>query len=182
MPDPLATPEDLATFLRRDVDTANATFLIAMVSAAVRAYCGWHIAGEVTEEITVNGSGAQLLALPTLHLTDVTTVTENADPVDLAGVSWSTAGYLWREGCWTRALRGVIATITHGYEDVPLEIVAVICGVTSRAYVSPDGVVRAQTGPFSVTYSQTAFNQAGGIAFTEAERWALDRYRIPGRP
>ena len=37
--------------------------------AAVRAYCGWHIAPSLSETLVLDGTGARAFILPTLHLT-----------------------------------------------------------------------------------------------------------------
>lgn len=187
--DPLATPEQLETYAGLGLlGEPRGDMLLDAASAAVRGYCGWHIAPSLTETLTLDGSGGQVQTLPTLHLTDVTEVLQNGTAVDLATVQWSAAGYLWRPCAWSTPgcigaplLRGVTVAIVHGYTPVPAELVAVVCSVAARAAVSPTGVVREQTGPFSVTYSQTAPNTAGGVALLPAETAILDRYRIPGR-
>lgn len=175
----LADAADLVAYRAGDPDMA-----LAAAEALVRSYCGWHIAPSRTETVTVDGSGAQVQPLPTLHLTALTSVTEDDDQiVDLAQVRWSDAGYLWRRDChWTRRLRGVEAAIEHGYAEVPADVQSVVLSVAARSVASPDGVVRQQAGTFSVTYSQAAFNVAGGVALLAHERAILDRYRIPPVP
>lgn len=156
--------------------------LIAQVEAAVRSYCGWHIAPSVTETITVDGQGGHVLALPTLHLTAVTAVSNASDVVSLDDVDWSEAGYLeLRCGHWTCRPRGVIATITHGYDTPPAEVVGVIMQVASRASSSPAGITREQAGSVSFSYALTAPGVSGGVALLEHERAILDHYRIPPR-
>lgn len=173
----LADTTQLASY--RDGDPA---LLLAAAEAAVRAYCGWHIAPVRTEDVVVNGSGGQVLGLPTMLLETVNTITEDGATVAVSDVSWSRVGYLHRTQPWTSSLRGVTANITHGYDDVPAEVRAVVLSVAARAVVSPDGVVRQQVGGVSVTFSQNGFNVAGGVALLDHERAALDRYRLPEQP
>lgn len=174
----LADTDQLTTYRAGDP-----ALLLAAAEATVRSYCRWHIApARVDDEVTVDGSGSPVLALPTLHLSGVTSITEDTVPVDAAGVQWSTAGYLYRPTPWTTKLRGVTATITHGYPEVPVEVQAVVLAVAARAVVSPDGVVRQSVGSVSVTFSQSGFNVAGGVALLDHETAVLDRYRLPVRP
>jgi hypothetical protein len=44
---------------------------LAAAEAAVRAYCGWHIAPAVIEDVVLDGSGTRSLFLRTLRLRDV---------------------------------------------------------------------------------------------------------------
>lgn len=171
----LASPEELSRYRSGD-----AALLLGAAEAAVRSYCGWHIApARAGDVVTVNGSGARVLALPTMRLAGVSAVLEDGTAVPLEDVQWSPAGYLWRASPWTTSLRGVSATIDHGYDEPPVEVQAVVMSVAARAVVSPDGVVRSQVGEVSVTFSQAAFNVAGGVALLDHERAVLDRYRLP---
>ena len=158
------------------------TLLLAAAEAAVRAYCGWHIAPVRTDTVTVDGSGAQVLPLPTMALRNVESVDENGQPVTLADMQWSASGFLHRPVGWTSNLRGVEVTFSHGYDDVPLEVQAVVLSVAARAAASPDGITRTQVGSVSVSFSQSATNVAGGVALLDHERDVLDRYRLSGTP
>jgi len=163
----LASGPDLATWRSGDPAT-----LVAAAEGAVRLYCGWHIAPlREDDAVTVDGSGAKVQGLPTMHLVDVSAVTEDGETVDLEPVQWSEAGYLWRCQAWTRKLRGVIATITHGYEDVPPEVHAVVLDLAQLMVNSQGGAVRQVAGPFQV--------QVAAQQMTDLHKLVLDRYRIP---
>jgi hypothetical protein len=53
----------------------------AATVAEVRAFCGWHIAPEVTETLTLDGPGGYVLVLPTLHLVDLVSVTNDGTAI-----------------------------------------------------------------------------------------------------
>lgn len=179
--DPLLSVTDLEDITGLGLEPARAGLLLAQASAAVRAYCGWHIAPLLTGAVVVvDGNWSRTVGLPTLHLVGVASVTENGEPVDLAEISWSTYGALQRSCRWTPRRRGISAVIDHGYETVPEEVGAVVCSMVTRAGSNPLGVVREQTGPFSVTYPQSAPNQAGGMSLWASEKDILGPYRIPG--
>lgn len=171
-----ATAEQLAAYLRRPVDAAAAELALDGVSAEVEAECGWHIAPVRSETITVDGSGAQVQLLPTLHMTALTAITEDGTPVDLTTVQWSAAGYLWRTRPWTRALRGVVPTITHGYPAAPAWLVSLVLTAAGRAHDVRPWVRQETAREVSVSYVAT-----GEPLLTEQERALLARLTVPVR-
>lgn len=182
MPDdgPLASPADLATYLAREVGP-NAEMMLTAASAVVRSYCGWHIAPERADDVVVlDGKGALVVALPSLHVASVSQVINDGQTV--TDYDWSAAGMLYRRAGWSLRFGGIRVTYTHGHKTTPPDVMAVVAAMAARAIASPAGVVREQTGPFSVTYTQTAPNQAGGVGLLNTERFILDRYRIAGQP
>ena len=171
----LVTSDDLDAYLSGDPNAA-----LEAAEAAVRAYCGWHVAPVKAETVKVDAT-AGIALVPSLRVVSVDSVTVN-------GVTAS--GYQWREHGVIRDLRGycdgeVLVSMTHGFDvDSPVAEVlrSTILAVAARAQVSPTGVVRAQVGQISETYSQTGSNQAGGVSLLDGEKAALDAYRLPPRP
>lgn len=150
---------------------------IEAACAAVRSYCGWHIAPSVTEDVVVDGSGGMVQFLPTLHLTDVQAVTNNG--VAVVDPEWSAAGMMRNGGSWwTPRWRGVKATISHGYQSCPEEIVGIVASAASAGVTGQPR--QAQAGSFSITPSEA--QQAGSAVLSLAARAVLDRYRLPPRP
>lgn len=165
----LASTEQLASYRARD-----AALLVASAEAAVRAYCGWHVAPSRSESFTVDGTGSHVLALPTMHLTAVESITENDADVATTTVQWSAAGYLWRAQPWTTRLRGVAVTATHGYATVPAEVRAVVLDVAELLAHGQGGATRHQVGQVSVAYAEQQL--------TALHAMVLDRYRLPLSP
>ncbi len=111
---------------------------------SLRDYCGWHIAPVVTEEVILDGPGCGILTLPTQRLVGIENVTNDGRPVEVASSDWSRTGIV--RGSWTGSFRGVMAVITHGYEDWPADLLGVlvelatesgqarVSQVTNRAY------------------------------------------------
>lgn len=115
---------------------------IDAATAAVVRYCGWPVLYTEDAEVTLDGPGCPLLVLPTLHLVEITAITENGVDVDLDYVKWSKdgrvrksrtypldsswfwnyetsgggSGYGW---WWTGEFQGITVTMTHGYEECP---------------------------------------------------------------
>lgn len=188
----LVTVEQLATYLLPinpalaarlgDGGDLNAAAELELAAAAgqVESLCGWHIAPQRTDTVTVDGSGSQIQELPTLHLVDLVSVTEDGTAVDLdgVGVQWSATGYLWRPSVWTRRLRGVVAEIEHGYAATPPEVVAIVCANAVRGLTLVPGVSRETSGGESISYSP-----GEGVALTDQEERVLTRrYQITNRP
>lgn len=96
--------------------------------SAARLHCGWHIAPQVSETVTVDGSGRFIQTLPTKYLVDLTSITNDGHAV--ARPDWSQMGLVeQRYNRWTARFRGVVAEMTHGYEELPKELEAVLTAV-----------------------------------------------------
>lgn len=179
---PLASATDYTALVGPAPAGLDLDRLLAAASDMVRKECGWHIAPPASETFVVDGPGGRTAMLPTLELTDVVTVTDAGTVVDPLDLEWSRDGYLRRCGCWTTKLRGLSVTATHGYADVPVDLIALVCTVAARAAASPAGAVREQVGSASVTYSQVGFNVSGGTALLKHEIEYLAKYKLPSRP
>lgn len=170
----LVTATELDAYLSGDSDTA-----LGLAEAAVRAYCGWHVAPVKSETVTAWGAGDGVILVPSLHVVSVESVTVDGEPV---------TDFTWREHgtmhgrCW----RGrVEVSLIHGFDQgsPAYQVVrGLILAIAARAKASPNGVMRAQVGQISETYSQTATNQAGGVALLSTERDVLAPYKLPPRP
>lgn len=151
----------------------------ARAEAEVRAYCGWHIAPEKTETLTLDGPGGTLLVLPSLRVSAVTSLADNGTQLDPAGFAWSAAGVVRRTGnTWAEALRGITVTLTHGYPDMPLDVTAVIERLAARAQDGPS--LYSQVGAVSYASGEDGLPASGSL--TLLDRMVLDRYRLPPRP
>ena len=172
----LVTPEDLDAYLSGDSEKA-----LAAAEAAVRAYCGWHVAPSKTETVTVDVDSPSVL-LPSLHVTAVSSVRAEGNPVGADRFEWSQTGILWLNA---RGFRRVEVEMTHGYDvdsTAGVLLSSIVLATAARAKSSPSGLMRAQVGQVSETYSQTAHNQAGGVALLTSEKNLLAPYRLPSRP
>ncbi|CAM3038812.1 hypothetical protein [Skermania piniformis] len=176
----LVTETDVAAFVDEDDDTYQQQ-RIAEVVAAVRTYCGWHIAPARTETLVVDGPGGPVLQLPTLHVTAVESVTELGKPLTAsAGYSWSARGSLRRQPrgtWWTDEYRAIEVRLTHGHPVAPADIVGVVMDRALTAAASPAGQPAEKMGPFE-------FGGSAGTAaaFLDSQYAILDRYRLEPPP
>lgn len=188
--DPLASIEDLQGRLGRDLtgaDLARAELLLADASAAVRSHTG--------QEISSRSSTARLqvrdgrVRLPQRPVTDVTAV-DNVDGVAQiftwygGDVLELNGGYGLVNGPWPWGNYGTVwldVTYDHGYEEIPGEIVAIVCQIAARAFgTTPDDSGYTQEGIGNYSYQVGAAAAAGAVGLLADERRILDRYRRVG--
>lgn len=155
---------------------------LLQAEALVRAYCRWHIAPSRTEAVTLRGYGTRSLMLPSLYVTDVTAISDDGSALVLTtDYRWTTDGIVDRvDAYWGSG--DIVVDYTHGYDDPPAEVTAVVQAIAQRAISNPGSLVRTQKGPFADTYSQTGSNQSLPIALLDAEKRVLAPYRLPLRP
>ena len=161
---------------RDDDETARQ---LAAALAAARRYCGWHVTPVLTDQtVTIDGTGARILVLPTLNMTALTEVDEDDEELDLAELNWSARGLIQkRSGHWWSSMFGAITVIfSHGYADAP-DFESVVLGAIDRGAFSPEKVAR-RIGPFE--YSDVT--NVTGELFTDTERAILDRYALEKAP
>lgn len=174
MSQPIMSVADVDSYLSGDKQTR-----LDQVTAAVRAYCGWHVAPSVSEPVTVLGDGGSVLVLPSLHVTAVSSVVDgDGDPVE--GWSWHAEGVLTGR-TWTRDTKYVV-TLTHGHDEAP-DVAGVIAELVGARISYPSGQAPSAV---SLGSARVSFVGAGGApirAFaSEAQMAVLDRYKIPSRP
>lgn len=180
----LATRADLRLVTGDDTITDVAADLyLGAASKAIRRFCGWVIAPSQAETFTVDGSGARALLLPTLYLTDVTSLTVDGVAVDLEAevptFEWSQKGMLWTSGAWSGHYRAIVAEVVHGLEELPEDLRLLAATVAGRAYLDPAMTITAESaGGMSVSYGPTA----GSIALLAHEEDALAEWVLGPRP
>jgi hypothetical protein len=145
--------------------------------AEVRSYCGWHVAPTQRETFVVHGDGVHIAMLPSLRVTQLHALRVNGRDYDAAAIEWAGSGII-RLASTSTKLRGVEVEVTHGFDDWPLEVLAVIERLAQRAEDDPGALV--QVG--QVRYATGADGLPISATLTELDKLVLDRYRLPSRP
>jgi len=137
-----ATVADLATFLQRDlsaVDTATASLLLDLASAAIRDYTGQTLSLVSNDVVTLDPPQGSRLFLPELPVASVASVVLNGTTLTVATTANTSGyyvypnegyiqygygyGYGYRSGSWGGAWgwapRSVVVTYSHGYATIP---------------------------------------------------------------
>lgn len=191
MPDEvlLATPAQLQTATRGRINANDPYVYEALAAAtwAIRSECGWHIGPVRSETLTVDGSGGTLQLVPSLRVTAVTSVTDNGTLLTVdTDFDWSQNGVLERvSGEWSRKRRGVVVTLTHGFDlsDIP-DVVNLAITLAARTVTAKRaaGAVREQAGQSSVDIAKIGgfVSVAADATVLDHEKPVLRRYKIPG--
>lgn len=146
--------------------------------AAVRGYCGWYVAPEVTEDVKVEAL-AGLILLPSLKVSAVNSVTDEDGKPIASGWRLRRRGAL--RGPW-RDREEYTVNIRHGYERLPAEVQAVARDLASTAG-SMVGATSMSAGPFQISKSPTAASvQAGVVGLSDLQKQVLDAHRVNFRP
>jgi len=157
---------------------------LLQAEAAVRDFCGWHIAPQLEEAVDVEGSHFYTQVLRTRRLVSVTDVTLDDVPlVEDEHFRVNAAGILERidGGLFTGRLK---LTMVHGYEIPPLPIQAVIAdmALAGAAVLGVVGASSMQAGAVAVQFGPNSHVvQGGAVGMSAQQRRVLARYAIePG--
>lgn len=172
--DPLATVQDLETYLGREItDQGQAETLLTLASGAVRAYCGWEISLQTNVTMYAEGAGTSLMTLPTLCLLRVNEIRADGQIVDPATTPYkhSRKGQIW--GYWVCTVQYEF-DIDHGYDPVPDVIKLVTMDLTSKHLGNPDGLKSATTGQVTRVWGEST----AGTPFSPLHAALLDRFSL----
>lgn len=184
----LATVADLEAHLGRTMSGQEATragAILADTSASVRGYTGQDFTQASTTDVVRVRRGRALLPQRPVDAVDAVTDLDGHpvpsqwlgnDVIDLLGNGILADG--WAIEPWSTPLGAVVVTYTHGYDEVPADIVGVTCSVTLRA-LGTDPLLggRMQESIGGYFYSTGPTGAAGGFGLLNDERAVLDRYR-----
>lgn len=168
----MVSTTDLESFKSGDEQHA-----LDAATQSVRDYCGWHVGPSVSEVLTVKGRGLVTVFLPSLHVTDVASVTVDGTLLEPDEYTWTPVGLLTRVNgpCFALGAR-IDVELTHGHDPVPSSVAEVVMARATRRLGDAGGnIAQVSKGPFSTQYN------TGGVAGFDpkTERDALDPYRIP---
>lgn len=166
MADQLATPEDLASLLQRDVDTASAVLALEVCTAVVQAAAGGQrILRVVDDSAVVYGSTDRVLRLEQRPVVSVASVTYGGVLLSqgTASGTWRMArDGLWRDIGWALyAGEPSEATVvyTHGYAagDQRLQLArGATLSLARGLFDNPTGVAREQIDDYAVAHEKAS--------------------------
>lgn len=199
----LLDAEDMPEILTQDefnVMTANKYALdsrvqsaIKSVTAAVRNYCGWHIAGSQRCELVLNVQDLQitqnycdvLIQLPFKFISDVEKVlinaTKNDDGTWVGDEYEYSAAYGGRLTVYDAQIDSrkstivIIATVGLSMTD---DIKSIICNKVSHMLSGTYGVQSETAGGLSISYSASFVNGAKASSFMTDDKELLNAYKI----
>jgi hypothetical protein len=165
---PLATPEDLGVHLGEAIaaDDARALRILRNASGAVRAAAGYQQFSRVDDDVVVLRGGGPVLELPQRPVIAVTAI--NGLTTDQwAWDGGQRLGFV-SGGWWGSAVQ---VTYSHGYDDIPDDVVGIVLTAAARAWMNPAGLVSETVGAASFQYDTVvltadelrAARRAGGL-------------------
>ena len=147
--------------------------VLESVSAAIRAWCGWHVAPLTKCQYTGNGSG-KLLMLPAMGV----------QSVESFKVLGNDVPYEWHEDGMTRLKSGEFPT---DWQSVTCDFTAGFTGqdvgqavaqIVSNAIVAAPGVSSEHAGNVSISYNKTGDGITGGVSLLARDYGLLAPYRL----
>ena len=176
LPD-LITPEQFsdATDGRYDGD-GRIPGAIAAASAAIRSFCGWHVAPALDCSITLDGEAGDIW-LPTCALNSVASATVNGAEVEVAGHNRRGRVRLASKTC---GLGNVTVDYNAGFDsDIAPDLVSIVAKrVVAEVALTTYGVASESAGGVSISYSGTALSDSGGTYLPDDVRQALMPYKL----
>lgn len=165
---PLATVDDLAAHMQVDPGTlpASAGATLDQVSAIVRTEARNLFKRRTTTLKRRSWSGDGYITLPLRPVVSVDAVTRDGVPVE----------HDWDEETERLRVSGcapVSVTFTHGYAEVPGDVVAVVLTAAQRVLTNPNDLRQESVGSVSVTYAAETI----GASLSPADKDLLGRYR-----
>lgn len=173
----IITPERFALLTggRMSSTTGQVQAMLDAVSAAVRGFCGWHLAPALAC-VWVGDAPDGICQLPAMGVSSVSSVEVGGTELAATDYEWSTSG-LVRLRCRAPRWGGVRVAFVAGYDDSD-DLGAVVAQVAANALAASPGVREEHAGQVGISYNQTASGVSGGVALLDRDRMLLDRWRV----
>lgn len=191
----LITPEELASWLQQDLDTATANLLISAATAKVQEASGQQLVQVVGDTFELEGTPDQWLELPQRPVTNVTEVTfqdGNLTPITLNTTQYTRRGNrLWRAFGWQYSTilmpparvpfwkyatypppSNITGVYDHGWPPGHWRLEparAIALALCAQAYSNPGGVRSVTVDDYTETYADIV----AGMQLTENVRQSL---------
>ena len=149
---------------------------IASASAAIRAYCGWHVAPVLDCSITLDGEAGDIW-LPTNALASVTSAKVGGEDVTVTGSNRRGRVRLEHKTC---GLGNVAIDYVAGYDVAacPDLMGVVVQRVMASVAMTTYGVLQETAGGVSISYSGSALSDLGSAFLPDSVKAALSTYRL----
>lgn len=176
LPDLITVSDFNAATNSRYAGDARIEPAIAAASAAIRAYCGWHVAPVLDCSITLDGEAGDIW-LPTNALASVTSAKVGGEDVTVTGSNRRGRVRLAHKTC---GLGNVAIDYVAGYDVAacPDLMGVVVQRVMASVAMTTYGVSQETAGGVSISYSGSALSDLGSAFLPDSVKAALSTYRL----
>ena len=176
LPDLITVSDFNAATNNRYAGDARIEPAIAAASAAIRAYCGWHVAPVLDCSITLDGEAGDIW-LPTNALASVTSAKVGGEDVTVTGSNRRGRVRLAHKTC---GLDNVAIDYVAGYDVAacPDLMGVVVQRVMASVAMTTYGVSQETAGGVSISYSGSALSDLGSAFLPDSVKAALSTYRL----
>lgn len=176
LPDLITVSDFNAATNNRYAGDARIEPAIASASAAIRAYCGWHVAPVLDCSITLDGEAGDVW-LPTNALASVTSAKVGGEDVTVTGSNRRGRVRLAHKTC---GLGNVAIDYVAGYDvaSCPDLMGVVVQRVMASVAMTTYGVSQETAGGVSISYSGSALSDLGSAFLPDSAKAALSTYRL----
>lgn len=176
LPDLITVSDFNAATNNRYAGDARIEPAIASASAAIRAFCGWHVAPVLDCSITLDGEAGDIW-LPTNALASVTSAKVGGDDVTVTGSNRRGRVRLAHKTC---GLGNVAIDYVAGYDVAacPDLMGVVVQRVMASVAMTTYGVSQETAGGVSISYSGSALSDLGSAFLPDSVKAALSTYRL----
>ena len=176
LPDLITVSDFNAATNNRYAGDARIEPAIAAASAAIRAWCGWHVAPVLDCSITLDGEAGDIW-LPTNALASVTSAKVGGEDVTVTGSNRRGRVRLEHKTC---GLGNVAIDYVAGYDVAacPDLMGVVVQRVMASVAMTTYGVSQETAGGVSISYSGSALSDLGSAFLPDSVKAALSTYRL----
>ena len=176
LPDLITVSDFNAATNNRYAGDARIEPAIASASAAIRAWCGWHVAPVLDCSITLDGEAGDIW-LPTNALASVTSAKVGGEDVTVTGSNRRGRVRLEHKTC---GLGNVAIDYVAGYDVAvcPDLMGVVVQRVMASVAMTTYGVSQETAGGVSISYSGSALSDLGSAFLPDSVKAALSTYRL----
>ena len=176
LPDLITVSDFNAATNNRYAGDARIEPAIASASAAIRAWCGWHVAPVLDCSITLDGEAGDIW-LPTNALASVTSAKVGGEDVTVTGSNRRGRVRLEHKTC---GLGNVAIDYVAGYDvsACPDLMGVVVQRVMASVAMTTYGVSQETAGGVSISYSGSALSDLGSAFLPDSVKAALSTYRL----
>lgn len=176
LPDLITVSDFNAATNNRYAGDARIEPAIASASAAIRAWCGWHVAPVLDCSITLDGEAGDIW-LPTNALASVTSAKVGGEDVTVTGSNRRGRVRLASKAC---GLGNVAIDYVAGYDvsACPDLMGVVVQRVMASVAMTTYGVSQETAGGVSISYSGSALSDLGSAFLPDSVKAALSTYRL----